>query len=456
MRAPESRYRESSACVREPVPPKHLFFLFGALLVVLAPAGRSQDESSLFSPGPDDVRIAHEIIEQLEKGHYQEAKIDDSFSERLLDRYIDALDPMRWYFLSADIAEFERFEDLLDDAIEKGDLGPFFLIFNRFHERRLERWQETCERLNTEFDKLAFDVDEVLELDRTDAPWPKDVDEAVDLWHKRFKSDVLNLRLADKEPDKILETLGKRYEDQVTRLKQVRSRDAFRILMNAITMGFDPHTEYFPPKDAANFDIQMSLSVTGIGALLGAEGEYTKIERIIPGGPAEASDLLKAGDRIIAVGQGDGEELVEIIGWRVDEAVELIRGEKGSVVQLRILSSSSNDVSTAETIALVRDEVKLEEQAAQSRVLDLEKDGENQHVGVIELPAFYVDFEALRNGDPDFRSSMRDVLDHLIELAEKEVDGIVVDLRNNGGGSLSEAVGPLHSLPGRWALGPGS
>lgn len=412
-----------------------------AALVWLAPAGLATDDEAwrALEGDEDQALIADRILLTLDRQHYGDLRLDDELSDKLFDRYLRWLDPSRLFLLASDVARFEDQRLELDDALRAGDLQIAYDLFNLLQERRAARLQWLLDRIEAGLESLDLTDDEVLELDREEAPWPADAAAADDLWRRRLENAVVGLRLADQELDEIAETLTRRYADQLRRVQQLTGQDVFRTFMNAVVQGYDPHTEYYPPLQAENFDISMSLSFEGIGALLGSDGEYCRIERLIPGGPAEGSGELQATDRIVWVAQGDDGERVDVVGWRNDDIVELIRGEKGSTVRLGILGANQSDVSAAKQVKLVRDQVKLEEQAARSKTVEVEADGGAYTVGVIELPAFYMDFDAARAGDPDFKSATRDVARLVGELTEQGVDGLVLDLRNNGGGSLIEA-----------------
>ena len=287
--------------------------------------------------------------------------------------------------------------------------------------------------------QLDFDRDEYIDSDPTERDWAADVAELDDRWRKRLKNQVLALRLAEKDPEEIAPTLVKRYENQRNRLSQYNDQDVFAVYANALTSQFDPHTSYFSPRRAENFDIDMRLSLEGIGAVLQNEDEYVKVVRVVPAGPADNQSDLKAAELIIAVGQGKAGPMTDVIGWRLDDVVDLVRGKKGTVVRLDVIPAAGR-ADEARRLTITRNEVQLEEQAAQSKIIEInDLDSTPRKVGVIDIPAFYLDFEAYRKGDPDFRSTTRDVAKLVNELNEAGVDGLVIDLRGNGGGSLREA-----------------
>ena len=373
----------------------------------------------------------------LSRYHYNKFQLGDSLSSVIFERYIKSLDPSRSYFLKSDIDEFEAFRYKIDDFLKLGVLNPGFTIFNRFKDRLNERIDFVQNILNDEFD---FTKDEYYQIDREDADWLNSSNDANEIWRLRVKNDALNLKIAGKEWSAVKETLKKRYESYRKAVIQYNSEDVFQLYMNAYTEALDPHTNYFSPMTSENFNIDMSLSVEGIGAQLQNEDEYVKIAEIIPGGPAAKSGLLLADDKIVGVAQGTDGEMIDIIGWRVNDAVKLIRGEKGTTVRLSILSASDGVNALPKEITLVREKVKLEEQAAKKSMLELLKDGKPYRIGVITIPKFYSDFEAQQRGEKDYKSTTRDVKKILAELKEEKVDGVIIDLRNDGGGSLNEAI----------------
>lgn len=381
---------------------------------------------------------AVEIIEKLTTKHYRQKPIDDELSQDLLSRYMDQLDPAKSYFLLSDVNEFKQWETKLDDLLKEGDVTPGAIIYNRYYQRATDRLQSNIDLLKSDF---AFDLtkDEYLPYDVDGNQWPTTTADADDFWRKRIKEAYLRLILNDKEPEAARELLIKRYTNLKKQLSQRSSEDIFQVYMNSLMGLYDPHTSYMSPRSMENFRIAMSLSLTGIGAVLQLEDEHTKIVRVVPGGPADKQGILKAGDKIVAVAQGD-QELVDVIGWRLDDVVELIRGEKDSVVRLEIIPAKGESAGSTREISIVRDKIQLEEQAAKAEVIEVENDTGHYKLGVIEIPTFYLDVEAYYNRDPDFKSTTKDVMRLLNELKEQKVDGIILDLRNNGGGFLQEAT----------------
>jgi len=403
------------------------------------PSIQSDKDTVYFFPEKNQEKISDEVLNFLKDYHYKRQKIDDVPSDKVFTRYIEDLDWNRLYFLKSDIDDFQVLKYCLDDALKQGDLKPVFMIFNRYQCRVIERLQFIISLLEKEMDHFTYQTNEQLEIDRKDSPWPLNTAELDDLWRKRIKNEVINLRLSEKEPGKIKELLQKRYTSQLNRVKQRNSEDVFWTYMNSLTQIFDPHTQYFSPQLSENFDISMKLSLEGIGALLQGSNEYTKIVRLIPAGPAEKSGLLKPGDRIVGVGQDDDKEIVNVVGWRLDEVVELIRGPKKTVVRLEVIPVDSVDDNNTKLIKITRDTVKLEEQAAQKKIVTMESRGISYKIGIVDIPTFYIDFNAYMEGREDYKSTTRDVKRLLKELVQEKVDGVIVDLRDNGGGALEEA-----------------
>lgn len=391
-------------------------------------------------PNREQVVASLNVLELLKRHHYSKPPLNDERSVKIYQGYLKMLDPSRSYFTAQDIAEFEPLRSQFDDLLKSGNLEPGFAIYKRHLERLQGRLQFTLEMLDKGVEQIDFERDESLLIDRENATWAKDLGELDDLWRKRVKDEVLRLKIAGKQPKAIQELLTKRYQNQLARLQQTRGEDVFQTYINAFAMSYDPHTTYLSPDNAENFDINMSLSLEGIGAVLQNDNEHVKVVRLVPAGPAEKSKQIAPADKIIGVAQGD-DEMVDVIGWRLDEVVKLIRGPKGSRVRLEVIPASNapND-QTSKVVSIIREAVKLEEQAAKKSILELNHEGRDYKLGVIEIPAFYLDFKAYRAGDPEYKSTTRDVRRLLSELQKEKVDGVVIDLRNNGGGSLQEAT----------------
>ncbi|MFJ4609044.1 carboxy terminal-processing peptidase, partial [Pseudomonas atacamensis] len=343
-------------------------------------------------------------------------------------------------FMASDIAVYYKWKTQFDDFLKSGDLNAGFTIYKRYLDRVKARLDFALAELNKGVDKMDFNTKETLLIDRKDAPWLKSTAELDDLWRKRVKDEVLRQKIAGKDPKQIQETLTKRYKNQLARLDQTRAEDIFQAYINTFAMSYDPHTNYLSPDNAENFDINMSLSLEGIGAVLQSDNDQVKVVRLVPAGPADKTKQVAPADKIIGVAQGN-KEMVDVVGWRLDEVVKLIRGPKGTVVRLEVIPASNapND-QTTKIVPITREAVKLEDQAVKKSILSLKQDGKDYKLGVIEIPAFYLDFKAFRAGDPDYKSTTRDVKKLLTELQKDKVDGVVIDLRNNGGGSLQEAT----------------
>jgi carboxyl-terminal processing protease len=422
------------------LPSTTLALLIGLTVLPMSASSFAANSWDNLQPDRDEVIASLNVVELLKRHHYSKPPLDDKRSEIIYQSYLKLLDPARSYFLASDIAEFDKWRFQFDDFLKSGDLAPGFTIYKRYLDRIKSRLDFALAQLNKGVDKIDLNTQETLLVDRKDAPWAKNEAELDDLWRKRVKDEVLRLKIAGKDPAKIQETLTKRYKNQLARVGQTRSEDVFQAYLNTFAMSYDPHTNYLSPDSAENFDINMSLSLEGIGAVLQSDNDNVKIVRLVPAGPAAKTKQVATADKIIGVAQGD-KEMVDVIGWRLDEVVKLIRGPKGSVVRLEIVpASNAPSDQTTKIVSITREAVKLEEQAAKKSVLHLNQDGKDYKLGVIEIPAFYLDFKAYRAGDPEYKSTTRDVKKLLTELQSEKVDGVVIDLRNNGGGSLQEAT----------------
>lgn len=420
------------------------YLLAAAILVPAAAFATATGPSSTptISDGPlvpeshysDISMLVRDVISRL---HYSPPEFDNDLSSRTFDRYIALLDPSRSYFLAADIAEFEQYRNRMVQRRRASDLTPAYAIYNRFYQRLGERTAYLLGQLGAEPD---FAVEEEYRFDRTEAPWAASVDELNEVTRQRFKNDALTLHLTGQEWPQVMETLERRYKGIERRAGQTVSNDVFQAFMNALTTSIDPHTAYLTPRAQENFRIDMSLSLEGIGAVLVAEDDYTRIVSVVPAGPADQSKALFPNDRVLGVAQGDDGAFVDVVGWRIDDVVQLIRGPRNTVVRLLVLSANASPDASPQVVRLERKQVRLEEQAAKRSIIEVERDGRMQRIGVIELPTFYADFAALQAGDPDAKSTTRDVSRLLTELKAEGVEGVVIDLRGNGGGSLSEAT----------------
>ncbi|WP_299585825.1 carboxy terminal-processing peptidase [uncultured Microbulbifer sp.] len=412
--------------------------LFSGFLVIGLLSTTSMAETEPLVPEKDQGSTAREIVGKLEMLHYNKIKVGDEMSEDLWDEYIDALDPTRSYFLSSDINEFREWKTTMDDQLRAGEVKAGFEIYNRFRLRMSDRLDNILSQLEKGLPAFDFERDESLELDREESQWPSSISAADDLWRKRLKSSVLNLRLTGKTDEEIRDLLERRYKGQQKRLEQQNSNDVFELYMNSLTRLYDPHSNYLSPRSLENFNMSMSLSLEGIGAVLQGDEEYTKVARLVAGGPADRTGKIKPNDKIVGVGQDQKGEMVDVVGWRLDDVVDLIRGKAGTFVRLETIPTGGD--GTHKTILIKRSKVKLEDQAAKKAVFEFSDGKKSYKIGVINLPTFYIDFDAYRRRDPNYKSTTRDVARLLSELKEEKVDGIILDLRNNGGGSLQEAT----------------
>jgi carboxyl-terminal processing protease len=411
------------------------------LMSGLSVAQAKIDDTAVYQPvAPtiDQARANILIARQLQFTHFRNLGISDELSGDVFDAYLKYLDGQRIYLSQQDIDLLARAKARLGSALKTGQLQPGFEIYNLVQQRIIERLQFALDMIDNGLDELDFNTDERILVDRSKADWEPDQKALDALWVKRIKNAVLAQRLNGTEDDTIKDNLRRRYEGQLKRAYQARSEDAFQAYMNAFAGMWDPHTSYFSPRTSENFNINMSLSLEGIGAVLQSDNEYTKVVRLVPGGPAAKQGQLQTADRIISVAQ-EGEKPVNVIGWRLDEVVDLIRGPRNSTVTLEVIPANAADESITRTIAISRDEVKLEEQSASKDIIELDRSGETYRVGVITIPTFYADFQAMQAGDPNYKSTTRDVRRLLDELKQQGVDGVVMDLRNNGGGALHEA-----------------
>lgn len=422
------------------LPSTALAMMIGLGSLALGGNAAAANKWDSLQPDRDEIVASLNVVELLKRHHYSKPPLDDARSVIIYDSYIKLLDPARSYFTAADIAEFDKWKTQFDDFLKSGNLDPGFTIYKRYLDRVKQRLDFALAELNKGVDKMDFTTKETLLIDRKDAPWLKDQAALDDLWRKRVKDEVLRQKIAGKEPKQIQETLTKRYKNQLARLDQTRAEDIFQAYINTFAQSYDPHTNYLSPDNAENFDINMSLSLEGIGAVLQSDNDQVKIVRLVPAGPAAKTKQVAPADKIIGVAQGN-KEMVDVVGWRLDEVVKLIRGPKGSVVRLEVIpASNARSDQTSKIVSITREAVKLEEQAAKKSVLKLKQDGRDYKLGIIEIPAFYLDFKAYRAGDPEYKSTTRDVKKLLTELQKEKVDGVVIDLRNNGGGSLQEAT----------------
>lgn len=416
-----------------------LIFTFHTLMACTATADTQKTPLELLSPTVEHRQATEVILHLMQQYHYSPVSINDELSDQIFERFLESIDPQKSFFLASDIEEFSQYRLKLDDALLDEELKPFFDIFNLFRARVGERSAIARQLLSNDFD---FTIDENYTFNREDSQWPQSIKAADDLWRKRVKNDVLSLRLAEQSQEELTKTLNDRYDRMERRISQLTPNDVFQIVINAYTLSVEPHTSYFSPRSSENFNIDMSLSLEGIGAALQTEGEYTVVQRTIAGGPAALSEQISADDKIIGVGEGKDAEIVDVVSWPLNDVVDLIRGPKGSTIRLKLLPAAAVAGSPPTVVTLVRDKIKLEEQAAKRSVVEVSQAGETRRFGVIDLPTFYLDSAARAQGQPDFRSTTRDVKRLLGELTaiDDGIDGVIMDLRGNGGGSLLEAT----------------
>ncbi|GAA3071287.1 carboxy terminal-processing peptidase [Rhizobium viscosum] len=413
------------------------YVFLGAFLALAQSAYAEVASPPVLAPLKQQAQAAQLSAQLLTRYSYRPVPLDDALSAKIMDRFIKSLDPDHVLFLQADIDRFMSDRSEIDDAVERRDLKIPFAIFNAYEQRIVDRMNYARNLLKQDFD---FGVQENYSVLRDKEPWPQSEAESNELWRKRVKSDWLPLKLAGKTDAAIRDTLDKRYANALERAYQYKSEDVFQSFMEAYATSIDPHTDYFGATASADFDIAMKLSLVGIGAVLQERDDYTTIRELVPGGPAQLSGKLSVGDRITGVGQGKDGAIKEVVGTRLDEVVQLIRGKKGSVVRLDILPADAGADGAHRVVSLVRDKISLEKQAARKAVLSVNVGDVTRKIGVITLPTFYEDFEARHKGDKDYKSASRDVAKLLDELKQEKVDSVLIDVRNNGGGSLDEAI----------------
>jgi len=377
------------------------------------------------------------IRDYMQRRHYVKQELNDELSTRILDRYLELLDPDRIYFFQQDISKFNEIRYDFDNYINDARLEPGFAIFHVYRTRVNKQVDLALEYIKRDFD---FNIDEWYETDRDDVLWPSTQAEVNELWRKRVKNDILSLKISGQSLEEARDTLTKRYEQIRTRTSQLNANDVFQLLMNAYLLTVEPHTTYLSPRASANFKIRMSLSLEGIGAVLQSRNEYTRVTSIVPGGPADLSKQLKAGDRIVGVGEGVKSKIDDVIGWRLDDVVERIRGPKDTTVKLRILPRKAGNSGETKDIVITRDKIKLEEQAAKKSILEFTHEGRHYKLGVIDIPTFYADLDGRAQGDPQYRSTTKDTRQLIQDLKNENVDALLIDLRGNPGGALTEAI----------------
>ncbi|HTH83073.1 MAG TPA: carboxy terminal-processing peptidase [Mucilaginibacter sp.] len=393
--------------------------------------------SNNLEPTEQQSIICKAVAQLISKYNYKKADLNDSLSAAIFNRYIKSLDENHTYLLASDLKDFEKYKNSLTDDIQNGNLNDVYYIFNVFQKRYEERVNYSIAQLDKNFD---FTQKESFTYNRADLPWIGSEAEMNTEWTKRVKYDLLNLQLATNDIAKNKEKLKKRYQDLLSQNSKLNTNDVFQIFMDDFTEAVDPHTNYFDPFHAAQFNMEMSRSLQGIGATLETKNEYITIQSVVSGGPADKSHQVFTGDRIVAVAQGKEGEFQDIIGWRIDNAIKLIRGTKGTLVKLKILPQGKTVSDQPKIVEIVREKIVLKDQLVKQEIKTYNSNGKTYKIGIINVPAFYADFEAYRAGDPNYQSTTRDMKLILDTLKRANVDGIVVDLRENGGGSLNEAI----------------
>ncbi|OGR22811.1 MAG: tail-specific protease [Desulfobacterales bacterium RIFOXYA12_FULL_46_15] len=414
-------------------------YLLSIIVVTFFTSALWAQPSAIITPKPEYSSQCINIIQALERNHYSGKTLDNEMSSNILNRYIKQLDPMKQLFTLPDINQFNQYQFRFDNELKKGNLQMAFEIFNLYMARSKEKFKYISLLIQTWEKDLDFTQDESMVIDEALLQWKPDKQSLYLLWKKDLKNHIISLILDNQDKASITDTLKKTYSNRLKHLLQTNAGDIFQVFMNSVTSSFDPHTQYFPPNASEDFDIHMSLSLEGIGAVLQNEYEFTKVVRLIPKGPADKSQLLMPGDKIIGVGQGEKGEIKDAVGQRIDTVVKMIRGPKDTFVRLKIIPAQKND--STKTIQIKREKVKLEEQAAKKNIITLSSSNNNSpfKIGIIEIPTFYLDFNAFNKGDQDYKSTTKDVKKLLFELKQENIDGLIIDLRDNGGGSLKEA-----------------
>ena len=411
--------------------------VFGWWAISAAASDPLVASDELLEPQDRHEDIGALVTQFIQKSHYNHIAVDDDLSSQVMDRYIDSLDGNRMYLLASDIEYFDQYRYELDDIVKSRPLEPVYEMFRIYRTRVRERLEHAIVALEQEPD---FTADEEFLFDRSEMPWAETSAELDEIWRQRVKSDALRHVLNDKTWDETQELLNKRYARLLRRMDQVNTDDVFEGFMNAFAHTLDPHSSYLSPRNSEEYRIQMSLSYFGIGASLQPDEDYVKVIGIIPGGPAAIDGKLKTNDLITGVAEGAEGEMVDVVGWRLDDVVDLIRGPSDTTVRLQIIQGDAIPGSGEKVLSLIRGQVKLEEQAAKSEIITIPREGREWRIGVIDVPSFYRDYRALSNGDKDYTSTTKDVKRLIADLEEEGVDGLIMDLRGNGGGHLTEAT----------------
>ena len=417
----------------------YLLLVLGAALACHAAPRKMIKVAGSNDLQPDEQQsvVCKTVAELITNYNYKKVPLNDSLSAVIYKRYIKLLDESHNYLLASDIADFDKYKTVLDDDVKSGNLNDVFYIFNVYQKRYIDHINYSIAQVDKNFD---FDKNEVFYYDREKLPWVASQGEMDNLWALRVKYDLLNLKLANSDLAKDRETLKKRYKDLLAQENKLNNQDVFQLFMDAFTEAIDPHTSYFDPANAANFNIDMSRQLEGIGAGLFTSNEYISIRSIVPGGPADKSHQIGIDDRIVGVAQGKDGEFQNLVGWRIDNAIALIRGTKGTIVRLQILPKGSSTASKPKVVEMVREKIILKDESAKKEIKTYQSNGKTLKIGIISVPAFYIDFNDYKSGNPNYKSTTHDVKLLIDSLKQQNVDGIVMDMRENGGGSLMEAI----------------
>ena len=417
----------------------YLVLVMGAALACHAatPKPVKVPGSNNLEPTAQQSIVCKTVAQFITTYNYKKVELNDSLSTVIFDRYLKSLDENHNYLLASDVADFSKFKTVLDDDIKDGNLTDVFYMFNVFQKRYEERIKYSIAQLDKTFD---FTKDETFTYDRDKLPFAASINDQNADWSKRVKYDLLNLMLASPDLAKNKETLKKRYETLLKQTSQLESFDVFQGFMDAFTEAIDPHTNYFNPFNAAQFTMEMTRQLEGIGATLQVKNEYVTIQSLVQGGPADKSHQVSVGDRILAVAQGKDGEFQDIIGWRIDNAIKLIRGTKGTLVKLKLLPQGKTAGDKPAIVEIIRDKIVLKDQLAKEEIRTYNSNGKTIKIGIINVPAFYSDYNGSKTGDTNYHTTTRDVKLILDTLKSKGVNGVVIDLREDGGGSLAEAI----------------
>lgn len=412
-----------------------LAIVLGATVVAFSNCSLSDNKD--VKPEEKQIEVCRTVVNLVSNFNYKKVPLNDSLSRVVFDAYLKNLDANKIYFTKSEINEFNAYRNQFDDFLLFGDLTMPYNMFNAYMNKYLDRIKFLINNLESQ--SYEFNTNETFQYDREKSDWFNTQEEIDKYWLKRLRYDLLNLKLTGSDFEKSKETLKKRYENLLTQSEKVNSYDAFQAFMSSYTESVDPHTNYFNPSNAANFNIDMSRSLEGIGATLRMDNDFVTVNAITPGGPADKSGLVNVDDKFLAVAQGKDGEFVDIIGWRLDNAIQLIRGAKGTIVRLKVVSKGQ-DIANAKIIELTRDKIILKDQSAKKEIKIITQNGKKMKIGIIDIPAFYVDFKAYQSGEKNYKSTTRDVKLILDSLKQENVDAVIVDLRSNGGGSLMEAI----------------